>query len=80
MSDENPDDLIILHGPGIEALPDGTHQLLVECPTIVHYITLPRILNYAKLELFKCGFDSSKQYAFYPTAYPDRETATRMLL
>jgi hypothetical protein len=65
MSDENPDDLITLTGPGWEKLPDGSWQLLVDCETIVHYITLPKTLCMGCHDAYKAGWDSDRKLAYY---------------
>ena len=65
MSDENPDDKIVLHTPGMEKLPDGTWQLRVEAPTMVHYITLPKTLKIGPVKLHKSGWNSDTHYAYY---------------
>jgi hypothetical protein len=65
MSDEDPSVLIHLQGPGWEELPDGSYQLLVECPTEVHYITLPKTLCFGDQMVRRAGWDSERKYAFY---------------
>ncbi len=77
MSDENPDDLIVLHGVAWERLPDGTYQLLVECPTIVHYVTLPKTLCFGrKLTVYKAAWDSGRKNAYYRELRIDLSMAT----
>ena len=74
---------IILHGPGWEQLPDGAWELPVECPTEVHYVTLPEHLPIGDKEVHKCGWNSAKKMACYRTGWTDlREalTATQMPL
>jgi hypothetical protein len=65
MSDEDRSVPTILEGPGWEQLPDGTWQLPVECPTEVHFITLPKTLRMGDWEARLCGWDSDRKYAFY---------------
>jgi hypothetical protein len=64
VSDED-DSLIVLQGPGWQQLPDGSWQLPVECPTLVHYITLPKTLQFGPHKVRKCGWDSDRKYAYY---------------
>ncbi len=56
---------IILRGPGWERLPDGSFQLVVECPTEVHYATLPKTLMWGKEKLRLYGWDSDRRMAYY---------------
>jgi hypothetical protein len=65
MSDENPDDLITMVSHGWEKLSDGAWQLLIECPTIVHYITLPKTLCMGCRSAYKAGWDSDRKVALY---------------
>ena len=80
MSDENPDDPIILHGPGLEDLPDGSWQLRVECPTIVHYVTLPEALCIGPRTLHKCGWNPDTKYAVYRSGGDTVEEAMKNFL
>ncbi len=76
MSDENPDDLIVLKGPGWQKLPDGSYQLPVQCETIVHYVTLPKTLRMGKWDLVKSGWDSERKLAYYRDRQPDLTDGT----
>jgi hypothetical protein len=65
MSDEDPSVPIVLSGPGWEKSPDGIWQLPVECPTPVHYVTLPKTLQIGPQKVYKSGWDSDRRYAYY---------------
>jgi hypothetical protein len=80
MSDENPDDPIVLHGPGLEELPDGSWELLAEAPTLVHYITMPKWLRIGDKDLCKCGWNSDTKYALYRSGWATSEEAMRHLM
>jgi len=65
MSDEDRSVPIVLTSLGWEQLPDGTWQLLVECPDLVSYVTLPKTLVIGADELRKEGWDSDRTVAHY---------------
>jgi hypothetical protein len=68
MSDEDPSVPIVLSGPGWGKSPDGIWQLPVECPTLVHYVTLPKTLRVEPYSVHKSGWDSRRKYAYYREA------------
>jgi hypothetical protein len=65
MSDEDPSVPIVLHGPGWQQSPNGGWQLPIECPNLVHYVTLPKTLQFGPHNVYKCGWDSDCKYAYY---------------
>ncbi len=80
MSDEDPSVPIVLYSQGITELPDGSWELVVDCPTIVHYVTLPETLQYGPRQMRKCGFNSDKRIAYYRTTYATVEEVMRVMM
>ncbi len=50
---------------GWEELPDGTWQGLIECNTIVEFITLPKNLVFEAKTYRRVGWDLERKVAFF---------------
>ncbi len=83
MSDAGKDNSvpIILQSAGWETLADGRQQLLVHCESMVDYVTMPKKLLFRPAKLFKSGWDSEREVAFYrERGNEDIEAAVRDLM
>ena len=80
MSDENRDDLIVIHTPGLVTLPDGSWELKAEAPTEVHHVTLPESLCIGDMMLYKTSWDPETKYTLYRSGWSISEEAMRHLM
>lgn len=69
---------IYLEYAGWATFPDGTRYIRFDCPTILHYATLPRDLVAARgVKMFKHGWDPEEKLAYFRVELPEGIGLTR---
>jgi|SRR6185312_13337122 len=56
---------LVLTSLGWESLPNGQSQLLLECSTLVDYVTMPKELLFGPFTVVKAGWDEDRKAALY---------------